>query len=99
MSNQVILVTAGYDHKVCFWDATRRCILRTLKFGESQVNALAISPNKRYLCAVGNPFVRIWDIESGNQPVTFAYCGCLYQDCDSKPDVTMCGHLRADHQL
>mmetsp|Transcript_13753 Transcript_13753/g.40690 ORF Transcript_13753/g.40690 Transcript_13753/m.40690 type:complete len:303 (-) Transcript_13753:106-1014(-) len=65
----VILVTAGYDHKIRFWDAPSRRCSRTLRFEGSQVNSLCISPDKRLLCATGNPSVHIWDIEGGNSPV------------------------------
>lgn len=69
MSNQVILVTAGYDHKIRFWDASSKRCSRTIKYEDSQVNALCISPNKAYLAMAGNPHVKLYDIEGGNQPI------------------------------
>ena len=70
----VVLATAGYDHKIRFWEASTRVCTRTLRHPDSQVNTLAISPDKRYLAAAGNPFVRIFDVANAanaNPIVTF----------------------------
>ena len=58
----VVLATAGYDHKIRFWEASTRVCTRTLRHPDSQVNSLAISPDKRLLAAAGNPFVRVFDV-------------------------------------
>lgn len=66
----VLLCTAGYDHTVRFWEAPTALCWRNLQFGDSQVNALAISPNKGQLAVAGNPKVALYDINSQNaQPV------------------------------
>ena len=60
----VILATAGYDHKLRYWDANTGACTRTTKYEESQVNALQISPNKYYLAAAGNPNIHLFDVNS-----------------------------------
>mmetsp|Transcript_16687 Transcript_16687/g.21696 ORF Transcript_16687/g.21696 Transcript_16687/m.21696 type:complete len:337 (-) Transcript_16687:593-1603(-) len=62
----VILCTAGYDHKIRFWEAPSGIISRTLRYPDSSVNCLSISPDKRFLAAGGNPHIRIFDIETPN---------------------------------
>ena len=66
----VVLATAGYDHNIRFWEATGVCHRdRTLEYKDSQVNALAISMDKCYLAAAGNPHIRLFRIDS-NQPMS-----------------------------
>ena len=45
------LATGGYDHKIRFWDASNGTCMKTIVFGESQVNCMQISPNKALLIA------------------------------------------------
>ena len=67
----VVLATAGYDHTVRFWEATRGVCYRTLQYADSQVNRLEITPDKQYLAAAGNPHVRLFEVNTSNpQPVT-----------------------------
>jgi len=67
----VVLATAGYDHTVRFWEATRGVCYRTLQYADSQVNKLEITPDKRYLAAAGNPHIRLFEVNTQNlQPVT-----------------------------
>jgi hypothetical protein len=42
----VILATAGYDHKIRFWEAPSGICSRILKYPDSQVNKLEITPDK-----------------------------------------------------
>ena len=58
----VVLATAGYDHTVRFWEATRGICYRTLQYADSQVNKLEITPDKRYLAAAGNPHIRLFEV-------------------------------------
>jgi len=58
----VVLVTGGYDHKIRFWEATSGICTRTLSFGDSQVNCLAISADKSLLAAGGNPQIHLFEI-------------------------------------
>lgn len=60
----VILVTAGYDHTIRFWEALSGICSRTIQHPDSQVNRLCISPDKQYLAAAGNGSVKLYDIQS-----------------------------------
>ena len=51
----VVLATAGYDHTVRFWEATRGVCYRTLQYADSQVNKLEITPDKRVPRGGGEP--------------------------------------------
>lgn len=61
MSSAVILCTGGFDHKIRFWEASSRACTRHIRYPDSQVNALAISNDKLYVAAAGNPQIRIFD--------------------------------------
>lgn len=61
----VILVTAGYDHTIRFWEAWSGICSRTIPHSDSQVNRLAISPDKRFLAAAGHTHVRLYDCSHG----------------------------------
>ncbi|KAI9293997.1 WD repeat-containing protein wat1 [Neoconidiobolus thromboides FSU 785] len=63
-SHSVILVTAGYDHTIRFWEALSGICSRTIQHTDSQVNKLCISPDKRFLAAGGHNQVRLYDIHS-----------------------------------
>ncbi|CAM9337556.1 unnamed protein product [Phaeothamnion confervicola] len=73
--NSVILATAGYDHKIYFWEPPSGVCSRTLRYSDSQVNCLRITPDKHYLAAAGNPNVRLFDINSQNLSPVVAYDG------------------------
>jgi G protein beta subunit-like protein len=60
----VILATAGYDHKIRFWDAPSGRCVRTLRYQDSPVNKLEITPDKEYLAAAGNPHIRLYEINN-----------------------------------
>jgi G protein beta subunit-like protein len=71
----VILATAGYDHKIRYWDANTGACTRTTKYEESQVNALQISPNKYYLAAAGNPNIHLFDVNSASDVPVISFEG------------------------
>ena len=48
-SSAVILATAGYDHKIRFWDAATGNMTCTIRYPDSQVNCLEISPDKNLI--------------------------------------------------
>ncbi|KAG5176558.1 WD40 repeat-containing protein [Tribonema minus] len=73
--NSVILATAGYDHKVNFWEPPSGVCSRTLRYSDSQVNCLRITPDKQFLAAAGNPHVRLFEIASQNPNPVVAYDG------------------------
>jgi len=59
----VVLATAGYDHKIRFWEAPSGVCVRMIKFADSQVNRLEITPDKQFIAASGNPAIRLYEIE------------------------------------
>ncbi|ODV91587.1 hypothetical protein CANCADRAFT_73104 [Tortispora caseinolytica NRRL Y-17796] len=69
----VILASAGYDHTIRFWEALSGICSRTIQHPGSQVNRLAISPDKRFLAAAGHLHVRLYDIttQNPNPVITF----------------------------
>lgn len=70
MSSAVVLATAGYDHKIRFWEASREKCTRVLRYPDSQVNALAITNDKQHIAAVGNPHAKIFQVHHGDgQPI------------------------------
>lgn len=62
----VILVSAGYDHTIRFWEALTGVCSRTIQHSDSQVNRLEITSDKKYLAAAGNPKINLYDIRSTN---------------------------------
>jgi target of rapamycin complex subunit LST8 len=60
----VVLATAGYDHKIRFWEAPSGVCIRMIKFADSQVNRLEITPDKQFIAAAGNPHVRLYEIQN-----------------------------------
>ncbi|CAN0369226.1 unnamed protein product [Ectocarpus sp. 12 AP-2014] len=73
--NEVILATAGYDHKIHFWEPPSGECRSTLRFSDSQVNSLKITPDKQYLAAAGNPHVRLFEINSQTASALRSYDG------------------------
>ncbi|KAJ0412397.1 hypothetical protein ATCC90586_005417 [Pythium insidiosum] len=71
----VVLATAGYDHTIRFWDAASGTCNRTVKYADSQVNCLQISPDKKHIAAAGNPHIRLFEINSNNPNHVFSYDG------------------------
>ena len=61
----VILATAGYDHKIRFWEAPSGICSRIIRHPDSQVNRLEITPDKQFLAAAGNPTIRLYSIAGG----------------------------------
>jgi G protein beta subunit-like protein len=43
----VVLATAGFDHKIRFWEAPSGVCTRIIKYPDSQVNRLEITPDKQ----------------------------------------------------
>ena len=57
-----ILVTAGYDGTVRFWDAATAKCCRTVMHQKSQANRMAILRARSQLAVAGNPFVLLYDL-------------------------------------
>eukprot|EP00824_Muranothrix_gubernata_P017398 TRINITY_DN35669_c0_g1_i1.p1 TRINITY_DN35669_c0_g1~~TRINITY_DN35669_c0_g1_i1.p1 ORF type:complete len:308 (-),score=62.25 TRINITY_DN35669_c0_g1_i1:10-933(-) len=68
---RVILPTAGYDHTIRFWEAASGKCYRTLQYPDSQINALAVTPDKQFLGVAGYPNVKLYEVTTANpNPVT-----------------------------
>jgi G protein beta subunit-like protein len=68
MSSAVVLATAGYDHKIRFWEAPTGVCSRSIRYPDSQVNCLQITPDKQFLAAGGNPHVRLFEVGGNANP-------------------------------
>lgn len=73
--DNVIFATAGYDHTIRFWQAHSGICLRTVQHPDSQVNALAITPDKQMLAAAGYQHIRMYDIVNSNPKPVISYDG------------------------
>ncbi|POW12641.1 hypothetical protein PSTT_04224 [Puccinia striiformis] len=58
----VILATGGYDNTIRFWEAWSGICVKSINHPQSQINRLAISPDKRHLAVAGNAHVRLYDV-------------------------------------
>ncbi|XP_011503829.1 PREDICTED: target of rapamycin complex subunit lst8 [Ceratosolen solmsi marchali] len=65
-TDRVVFVTGGYDHTIKIWEAHTGNCQRTLQHSDSQVNALAITPNKYVIAAAGYQHIRMYDLNSNN---------------------------------
>lgn len=70
-SDQIIFATAGYDHTIRFWNANTGQCYRVLQHNESQVNCMAIYPDKTLLATGGFNHVSIYDTMSQNQEAIY----------------------------
>lgn len=75
MSIPAVLATGCLDHKIRFWDATSGHCTKSLLFGESQVNCIQISLDKRLLVAGGNPYIHVYDINTSDEKPILVYDG------------------------
>jgi target of rapamycin complex subunit LST8 len=62
----VVLATGGMDHKIRFWDAPSGMCTKMIKFPDSQVNKIEITPDKQFIAAAGNPVIRLYEISSSS---------------------------------
>ncbi|KAL7753885.1 TOR complex subunit lst8 [Sorochytrium milnesiophthora] len=75
MTQSVLLITAGYDHTIRFWDALSGVCARTIQHPDSQVNSLAISPDKRFLAAAAYGHLRLYDVNTPNPNPVVSFDG------------------------
>lgn len=59
---QPLLVSAGYDQTVRFWDLSNGCNVETFVHADSQINSMAISPSGHHLAVGGYHHIRLYDI-------------------------------------
>jgi len=71
----VILATASYDHTIRFWQAHSGVCHRTVQHGDSQVNALEITPDRQHIAAAGYQHIRMFDLNSTNLNPVINYDG------------------------
>jgi G protein beta subunit-like protein len=68
MSKQLILVTAGYDHQIKFWDVASGLPTHSIAYNDSHVNKLAITADRRYLGVAGYNVVKVFQISEKGIP-------------------------------
>ena len=67
--NQILLVTAGYDHSVKFWDVNSGLpsMQITVDSPATQVNKLAVTIDRKYLGVAAHNLVKVYEIpEAGS---------------------------------
>lgn len=60
--SQPLLISAGYDQCVKFWDIAKGEARESFMQKDSQINAMNISPNGLYLAIAGWQHVRIYHL-------------------------------------
>lgn len=96
----VVLATAGYDHKIRFWEASREKCTRVIKYPDSQVNMLAITNDKQHIAAVGNPHAKIFDVHRGEGLPVRSYDAHQVRTRHSEEDyLGQCSYVYAYHIL
>jgi target of rapamycin complex subunit LST8 len=68
MSSQLILVTAGYDHSIKFWDVASGLPIHNIPFSDSHINKMAISTDRRYLAVAGHMVVKVYQLLATGAP-------------------------------
>lgn len=74
-NEQVILATGGYDHTIKLWQTHTGACLRTMQHGESQVNALEITPDRQLLATGSYQHIYMYDLNSNSLTPTANYEG------------------------
>jgi G protein beta subunit-like protein len=65
-SDNILLITAGYDRTIRFWHANTAAIYRTIMHEDSPTNCLAIHPQKTLLAAGSYQHIKMYDLMSNN---------------------------------
>ncbi|CAF4565028.1 unnamed protein product [Rotaria sp. Silwood1] len=65
-SDNILLVTAGYDRTIRFWQANTAAVYRTIMHEDSPTNCLAIHPQKTLLAAGSYQHIKMYDLMSNN---------------------------------
>lgn len=70
--DSVLLCTSGYDRAIRFWEAPTGICNKQIPTGESQVNVLVISPDKKLLAAGGNPTIKLFPTSGNSRDPVFS---------------------------
>ncbi|CAF1465875.1 unnamed protein product, partial [Didymodactylos carnosus] len=65
-NDQVLLITAGYDRTIRFWQAHTGSVCRTIMHEDSPTNCLSIFPDKTLLAAGSYQHIKMYDLISNN---------------------------------
>ena len=66
----MIFATGGYDEKVVLWDVVAEYTKRVIPIKGQIINALVVSPDKRYLAVAAHKTLKLYDLTTtSNQPV------------------------------
>jgi len=61
-AGSVVLATASYESDIKLWHAHTGVVARTFPHADSQVNALAVSPDRLLLAAASHQHIRLYDV-------------------------------------
>jgi G protein beta subunit-like protein len=73
--SEVIFVTGGYDHSIKFWRPQNGVCYRSASHSDSQINALAITPDKRFVASAGYQHIRMYEVNSSETSAVYDYEG------------------------
>ncbi|ELU05860.1 hypothetical protein CAPTEDRAFT_4672 [Capitella teleta] len=59
-----LCASGGKDGQAMLWDLNEGKHLYTLDGGGDTINALTFSPNRYWLCAATDPYIKIWDLKN-----------------------------------
>jgi WD40 repeat protein len=85
-----MILAAGYDKTIRVWDIDTGREIHCLRGHESQVNALAVTPDGRHAISgaggydggeLHDPTIRMWELESGSMVRVFEGHSGLIDDC------------------
>lgn len=74
-NDNVILATASYDNDIKVWHAHNGVCAKTFAHPDSQVNAMALSPDRCLLGAASHQHVRMYDINGSTPTHLISYDG------------------------
>lgn len=89
---EVVLVTAGYDHSIKYWNVLEGTCIHSIQHNESHINRLAISNDKRYLAVAGNPCIRLYDNSTAFATTTSSNNNTTGSKTDLSPVALLEGH-------
>jgi len=65
--NGDVLITAGRDNEIKFWDTSSKKLIRAISAGQLWINSIAVSHNGKILATAGQDGnVSLWDVGTGS---------------------------------